>query len=71
MPNTFSTQAANADVLGDEAQIDSAPAGMTHEIGADGTPRDRYDRPAGRESKGAQAKADEAKAGKDPGTTKP
>jgi hypothetical protein len=65
MPNTFSTQAANADVLGDEAQIDGAPAGMPHEIGADGTPRERSDGTTGRETKAAEPKAGEANPGKD------
>jgi hypothetical protein len=51
MPNTFSTQAANADKLGDDAQIDGSPPGMPHEIGADGTPRDRSDRATARENK--------------------
>jgi hypothetical protein len=62
MPNTFSTQAANADILGED---DGLPPGMPHEIGADGTPRDRSDRAAARESKPVEPKSGEAKPGKD------
>ncbi len=62
MPNTFSTQAANADILGED---DGSPPGMPHEIGADGTPRDRSDRAAARENKAAETDSGEAKPGKD------
>jgi hypothetical protein len=62
MPNTFSTQAANADILGDD---DGSPLGMPHEIGADGTPRDRSDRAAARENKAAEPNSGEAKPRKD------
>ena len=62
MPNTFSTQAANADILGED---DGSPPGMPHEIGADGTPRDRSDRATARESKPAEPKPGEDKPGKD------
>lgn len=58
MPTRFSTEAANADVMGEDAQGTGAPEGMTHAIGADGTPRDRSDRPPQRETKGGDAKAD-------------
>jgi hypothetical protein len=56
MPNRFTNQAANADVMKDDGQIE-----MPNEIGADGTPRDRSDHTP--ETRGAEAKADEAKAG--------
>jgi hypothetical protein len=62
MPNTFSTLAANADQLADD---DGSPLGMPHEIGADGTPRDRSDRATARESKKAESNPDAAKPGKD------
>jgi hypothetical protein len=58
MPKPFSTEAANADVIGSDA-----PAGMPHEIGADGTPRDRSDRTPDNETRGGEAKTGEAKAG--------
>lgn len=61
MPNQFSTQAANADVMGQDAQTNGTSEGMTHAIGADGTPRDRSDRTPEREARGGEAKADEAK----------
>jgi hypothetical protein len=63
MPNAFSTQAANADNLGEDA--DGLLAGMPHEIGADGTPRDRSDRSSARENKAAESAAGEVKPGKD------
>jgi hypothetical protein len=62
MATQFSTEAANADVMGEDAQTPGVPAGMPHAIGADGTPRDRSDRTP--ETKGGGAKADEPKAGK-------
>ncbi|HXD41909.1 MAG TPA: hypothetical protein VN649_15185 [Ramlibacter sp.] len=62
MPITLSTQAANADILGDD---DGSPLGMPHEIGADGTPRDRSDRAVARQSKAAESNPGEAKPGKD------
>ena len=66
MPIRFSTQAANADHMGTDAD---APAGMPNAIGADGTPRDRADRSPRRESRsGAQGepgKTNAGKAGKD------
>jgi hypothetical protein len=58
MPNQFSNQAANADVMGEDA---GASEGMTHAIGADGTPRDRSERAPEPDRKGGDAKADEAK----------
>lgn len=62
MPNQFSNQAANADVMGEEAQAKGATEGMSPEIGADGTPRDRADRTA-QETKGGRANAGNAKGG--------
>ena len=67
MPIRFSTEAANADVWGDVAD------GMPKAVGADGRPRNRADRgdraPAGQnkssDASGSQAKASEAKPGKD------
>jgi len=70
MPNAFSTQAANADILGDD---DGSPPGMPHEIGADGTPRDRSDRAAARKSEPAESGKDTSAAGlvKDKDAAKP
>jgi hypothetical protein len=42
----FSTQAANADVLGDDTPS-ATTDGMSDAVGADGTPRDRADRRPG------------------------
>jgi hypothetical protein len=59
MPNRFSTQAANADAMRENAR---ASEGMTDEIGADGTPRDRSDHSSQAEKKGSDTKAGDAKA---------
>jgi hypothetical protein len=61
MPNQFSNQAANADVMGEDAQSNASPEGMTHAVGADGTPRDRSERASQGQNKGGEAKAEEAK----------
>jgi hypothetical protein len=39
MPIRFSTQAANADFLHDDAETTGASEGMPQGVGADGTPR--------------------------------
>ena len=59
MPNRFSTEAANADAMGEDP---AASEGMTDAIGADGTPRDRSDRSPQAERKGGTAKSGEPKA---------
>ncbi|HEX9718541.1 MAG TPA: hypothetical protein VGA59_02325 [Ramlibacter sp.] len=64
MANRFTDQAANADVLKDDGQIH-----MPHEIGADGTPRDRSDRTP--DTRGGEAKADQSKAEPKEGEAKP
>jgi len=64
MPIRFSTEAANADILGEDTAIPGVPEGMPQAVGTDGTPRDRSDRTGPRESK-ADASAGEAKPGKD------
>ena len=73
MPNRFSTEAANADAMREDAGAASGE-GMTNAIGADGTPRDRSDRSRpekkggeakGGDSKSAESMDDQAKAGKD------
>ena len=64
MPIRFSTQAANADILGDDTETTGATDGMTQGVGADGTPRDRADRKTEREGRPPEAKG-EAKPGKD------
>ncbi|MBA3771613.1 MAG: hypothetical protein H0X13_03730 [Ramlibacter sp.] len=64
MPIRFSTQAANADILGDDAEISGTPEGMPQAVGADGTPRAGADRKPERERE-ATANKGEAKPGKD------
>jgi len=64
MPIRFSTQAANADILGDDAETTGGPEGMPRAVGVDGTPRDREGRKAQREGRLPEAN-DEAKPGKD------
>jgi hypothetical protein len=65
MPIRFSTVAANADVLGEDTAPEGAPAGMPEDVGADGTPRDRSDRAAARQSRPDPAEDGKAKPGKD------
>jgi hypothetical protein len=70
MPTRFSTEAANADSMGDDTDATTgAPKGMPDEVGADGTPRDRSDRGSGRgqaEEGGTREPRDgEARPGKD------
>lgn len=64
MPIRFSTQAANADILGDDTDTTGTPDGMPQAVGADGTPRGRSDRKPEREGRSPEAKG-EAKPGKD------
>lgn len=64
MPIRFSTQAANADILGEDAETTGVPDGMPQAVGADGTPRDRSDRKAEREGRPPETR-DQAKPGKD------
>ncbi len=64
MPIRFSTQAANADVLGDDAELSGTPEGMPQAVGADGTPRGRADGKPEFEREAAANKGD-AKPGKD------
>ena len=64
MPNRFSTQAANADAMN---ETPNASEGLTNEIGADGTPRDRSDRQSQPDKKGGDAKAGQAKGGETKG----
>ena len=63
MPIRFSTEAANADVLGDDADSREAPGGMPK--GADGTPRQRFSRTQQRDRSSADGAPDQAKPGKD------
>lgn len=63
MPIRFSTEAANADVLGEDTAATGSPEGIPQAVGADGTPRDRSDRPE-RQGRSGNAE-DEAKPGKD------
>lgn len=69
MPIRFSTQAANADHIRIESGA-GVPDGMSDDVGADGTPRDRDDRTGQREPRGGaardgQAGSAPAKPGKD------
>jgi hypothetical protein len=63
MPIRFSTEAANADFLRDDAETMGAS-----EVGADGTPREPSERKPKRESRAPEAKS-EAKPGKDVNAT--
>jgi hypothetical protein len=65
MPIRFSTEAANADVLGDDADTGAPGEGMPKPVGADGTPRQRFSRPQQGERKSGDAPANQAKPGKD------
>ena len=63
MNTRFSTEAANADVLGDDS---GTSEGMSNNVGADGTPRDRSDRkPKEPKAQSGQSPKDEAKPGND------
>jgi hypothetical protein len=64
MPIRFSTEAANADVIGEDADSKDKPEGMSGALGADGTPRDRFERSPKRDGK-PDEQAGEAKPGKD------
>jgi hypothetical protein len=64
MPIRFSTEAANADILGDDTEASGKPEGMPKAVGADGTPRDGADRPQER-GNSPPAGDNEAKPGKD------
>ncbi len=65
MPIRFSTEAANADVLGEDPAPRGAPEGVPSAVGADGTPRDRADRSPERESRQSTRETGETKPGKD------
>ncbi|GEM_PF-2032653 len=60
----FSTQAANADVLGDDGN-NATPEGMSDTVGADGTPRDRADRKPGPQARPGQSPDADAEPGED------
>lgn len=62
MPIRFSTQAANADILGDDAEIGGAREGMPR---PGGTPHERHYRTSMRESRGTATQEDAARPGKD------
>ena len=64
MPIRFSTEAANADVLGDDADS-SAPERSTKAVGADGSPRQRFSRPQQGDRRSGEPQADQAKPGND------
>jgi hypothetical protein len=57
----FSTEAANADVLGDDTTTEGTP----REVGADGTPRDRGDSRPARKGQAADVESDHARPGQD------
>jgi hypothetical protein len=64
MNKQFSTQAANADILGDDTP-NATTEGMSDAVGADGTPRDRADRRQKPQPPNAAAPEGDAKPGKD------
>ena len=63
MNQRFSTQAANADILGEDTP-NATTEGMSDAVGADGTPRDRSDRKPKPQAPNASPEG-EAKPGKD------
>jgi hypothetical protein len=65
MPIRFSTEAANADVLGEDPTPGSATQDTPSAVGADGTARDRADRSHARDSRPLKRESGEAKPGKD------
>jgi hypothetical protein len=65
MPIRFSTEAANADVLGEDSESSAAPQAMPRAVGADRTPRDRFERSSRPGAKSGEADPDKAKSGKD------
>jgi hypothetical protein len=65
MPIRFSTEAANADVLGEDADTSGAPKGTSEAVGADGTTRRHFSRSTPRGSSSSDAPTGEAKPGKD------
>ena len=65
MPIRFSTEAANADVLGEDTDTNEMPDGMHKAVGADGTPRQRFSRSLQRDRKADDAPNEDGKPGKD------
>jgi hypothetical protein len=65
MPIRFSTEAANADVLGEDADTGGTPQGMPKAVGADGTTRPHFSRSTPRGSSSSDSPGSEAKPGKD------
>ena len=64
MPIRFSTEAANADVLGDDADT-GAPEGTPKAVGGDRRPRQRFSRPQQGERPSGEAPANQVRPGKD------
>jgi hypothetical protein len=64
MPIRFSTEAANADVLGDDADT-SAPERSPKAAGADGSLPQRFSRPQYGDRRSGEPQAGQAKPGKD------
>jgi hypothetical protein len=65
MPIRFSTEAANADVLGEDADTRGAPKGMPKAQSADGTTRRHFSRSTPRGGSSADTTDGEPKPGKD------
>jgi hypothetical protein len=65
MPIRFSTEAANADVLGDDADSSGGPGAMPQAGGGDGRGRPHFSRSTPRGSSPAEAPTGEARRGKD------
>jgi hypothetical protein len=65
MPIRFSTEAANADVLGDDADNGAAGQGMPKAVGAERPPRQRFSRSQQGERQSGDGAANPVKPGKD------
>jgi len=65
MPIRFSTEAANADVLGEDADTGGAPHGTPKAAGADGTARRHFSRSTPRGGGAGDAPSGQSKHGKD------
>jgi hypothetical protein len=64
MPIRFSTEAANADVLGEDTKIGGTPEATPRGNGAGRTPPDRFERPPKPEGKAGEAPVGDVKPGK-------
>ena len=65
MPIRFSTEAANADVLGEDTQIDGTPEALPRKDRAGRAPADRFERPHKPQGKAGEAPLRNAKRDKE------